>query len=332
MKKINWGIIGCGHIAHVFAKGLQNLDQGTLFAAASHSFERVSAFGEEYGIKRRYSDYHELACDPDIDAIYIATTHNFHFENTKLCLEHGKHVLCEKPLTVNAQQTKGLIALAEEKNLFLMEAVWMRFLPAISKLREYLNQGIIGKIKTIKADFNIKGDFSTKHRLRNKMLAGGALLDLGIYPINFTSMIFAGQPEQIKSTVVFDETGVDESSYYLFNYGNGQTAMLSSSYSQHAPIEAVICGSKGYIRIPDFIGAQQLHIHLHDKTLQILDFPFEEDQKFSFEITHAMECISKGKNESSIMPNSETLAIMKTMDQLRAQWDLEYPCEAYPFE
>lgn len=327
MRKINWGVIGCGHIANVFAKGLQALEQGTLLAAASQSLKRASAFCKEHRIKRRFNNYHELVCDPDIDAIYIATTHNFHFENTKLCLEHDKHVLCEKPFTVNAHQANELIELAREKNLFLMEAVWTRFLPAILKLSEYLNQGIIGEIKSLKADFCFNGDFGVEHRLRNKKLAGGALLDLGIYPINLASLLFANQPERIQSSAVLETNGVDESSYYLFDYPNGKTAMLSSSYSQQGAIEAMVCGSKGYIRIPDFIGARQLQIHLQDKPFQILDFPFDEDQQFSFEIAHAMDCISKGKNESNIMPISETLAIMKTMDKLRAQWNLKYPFE-----
>ena len=327
MEKINWGVIGCGGIAHMFASGLQGLEQGTLLAGASRTPGRAAEFAEKHGMERVYTDYAALVSDPGVDAVYIATTHNFHFENTKLCLEHGKHVLCEKPFTVNAAQASELIGLARAKNLFLMEAVWTRFLPAIGKLRELLAAGVIGDVLTVKADFSIAGEFGAEHRLRNKALAGGALLDLGIYPITFASIVFGGQPVRIQSSAVLGDTGVDDRSFYLLDYEGGRRALLSSSFTDRAPTEGTVCGTEGHIRVPGFLWATQFRVFREGEEPETFDLPYGEGENFKFEIAHAMECIAAGKTESDIMPLAETLAIMQTMDTLRAQWGLEYPGE-----
>ncbi len=327
MKNIKWGIIGCGGIAHMFADSLAVLDNGTLLAGASRSPGRAQAFAEKHEMERVYTDYESLAVDPDVDAVYIATTHNFHFENIKLCLENGKHVLCEKPFTVNAAQTETLMTLAREKNLFMMEAVWTRFLPAIGKLRELLAEGVIGEVLTVKADFSITGEFGAEHRLKNKALAGGALLDLGIYPITFAALVFGEQPERIQSSAVMGETGVDDRAFYLFDYPGGRRAMLSSSFSHHAPVEGVVCGTKGHIRVPLFLAAQELQIYRDGEAPEIIKLPYGENENFTFEIAEAMACIAAGKMESEILPLSETLAVLKTMDTLRAQWGLAYEGE-----
>ena len=327
MQSINWGIIGCGAIAHLFAQAIKKLDNCTILAGASLTAGRAEHFTKTHQIPRSYSDYQSLANDPDIDAIYIATTHNFHFENIKLCLENGKHVLCEKPFTVNAQQTNTLFTLAKNSNCFMMECLWTRFLPAIKHLSHLLAQDILGDIHTVKANFSICGDFPPEHRLRNKSLAGGALLDLGIYPLTLADIVFGETPTHIQSSAVIGEDGVDESSYYLLEYGQGQRAMLSASFMEHAPTEGVISGSRGYIRIPDFIGAQELHLHLNNQPSKVLTFPFDKDESFTFEISHAMECMRQNKNQSDILPMTKTIAMMTLMDTIRNQWGLKYPGE-----
>ena len=327
MQNIKWGIIGCGGIAHMFADSLAALDNGVLLAGASQTPGRAQAFAEKHGMERVYTDYESLAADPDVDAVYIATTHNFHFENARLCLESGKHVLCEKPFTVNAAQAEKLMALARKKNLFMMEAVWTRFLPAIGKLREVLAEGIIGEVLTVKADFSITGEFDDEHRLKNKALAGGALLDLGIYPLTFAAIVFGEQPVRIQSSAVIGETGVDDRSFYLFDYEGGRRSVLSSSFTHHAPSEGIVCGTKGYIRVPVFHAAQELHIHRAGRDPEIIKRPYGNNENFTFEITEAMECIAAGKLESHLLPLSETLAVMQTMDTLRAQWGLKYEGE-----
>jgi predicted dehydrogenase len=326
MQEVHWGIIGCGGIAHTFATSLNALESGTLSAGASRTPERAVEFASRYGLPRHYTDYESLAADPDIDAVYVATTHNFHYENVRLCLEHGKHVLCEKPFTVNAAQSRELIELAGKKKLFLMEALWTRFLPAMLTLQELLREEVIGKVQTVYAHFCLGREFAPEHRLRNINLAGGALLDLGIYPISLADMVFGGKPGRIHSSATMDrETGVDECSYYLFEYETGQQAVLSAGYSQSAPVEALVCGSRGFIRIPHFLGARELHIHPTGADPEVLDFPYGEGENFKYEIAHAMQCIVEGKTESGILPLSKTQEIMETMDALRRQWGLTYP-------
>ncbi|WP_372806119.1 Gfo/Idh/MocA family protein, partial [Pontiella sp.] len=328
MKTINWGIIGCGGIANLFATSLATLEEGRLLAGASRTPGRAQEFADKHGMARVYTDYESLVADPEIDAVYVATTHNFHFENIRLCLEHGKHVLCEKPFTVNAAQTRQLMELAREKQRFMMEAVWTRFLPAIVKLQQVLAAGAIGDVKTVTACFCLGADFPAEHRLKNKALAGGALLDLGIYPITFANLVFGAHPERIQSSVVMSETEVDESSFYLLDYPNGGRAMLTSSMSAAAPNEGIVYGSKGFIRVPLFWGAQEFEIHRKGSDApERIRAPYGDGENFRFEIAHAMECIAAQKTESEILPLSETLAVMQTMDTLRDQWGLAYPDE-----
>jgi predicted dehydrogenase len=330
MQDIKWGIMGCGGIAHIFASSLRAAGGGRLLAGASRTPGRADAFAKKEGVERVYTDYESLAEDPDVDAIYVATTHNFHYENTKLCLRNGKHVLCEKPFTVNAVQAAELIGLAREKKVFMMEGLWTRFLPAIRKLQEVLADGAIGEVRTVRADFSIDGlGFAPDHRLPNKALAGGSLLDLGVYPVNFAGIVFGEQPERIQSSAVIGETGVDDRSFYLFDYSGGRRAQLSSSFTHLAPSEGLIAGTKGFIHVPGFHCAHEFHIHRagvdEPETVRL---PYEEGENFRFEIAHAMECIAAGKLESEIMPLAETHAIMQTMDTLRSQWGLAYEGES----
>lgn len=327
MKTMQWGIIGCGGIAHVFATSLQSLEEGNLLAGASRTPGRAQEFADKYGMEQVYTDYESLVSDPDIEAVYIATTHNFHYENAKLCLENGKHVLCEKSFTVNAVQALELIELAKAKNLFLMEAVWTRFLPAIGKLQKAIADGVIGKVQTVTASFCLGREFPDEHRLKNIHLAGGALLDLGIYPISFADIVFGKRPEKIQSSVVKTSTGVDERSFYLFEYADGAHASLFSSLTDNMPNEALISGTEGYIRIPLFWAARQFHIHRKDEEPEIVLADYPEGENFKFEIMHSMECIRAKKTESEIYPLSKTLEIMETMDQLRDQWGIQYPEE-----
>lgn len=327
MQDIKWGIIGCGGIANAFATGLKALETGTLLAGASHTPGKAQAFAEKHGLERFYSTYEALAADPDVDAVYVATTHNFHYENVKLCLEHGKHVLCEKPFTINAAQAEELIALARKNNLFMMEAVWTRFLPAIRGMQELVAAGVIGEVLTVKADFCISGEFGAEHRLRNKALAGGALLDLGIYPITFADIVFDAWPSRIQSSAVIGDTGVDDRSAYLFDYEAGRRAILYSSFTTAGLIEGLVCGSKGCIRVPRFLGATQFLVELPGQAVQCHDYPVPEPERFKFEIAHAMDCIAANKLESDILPLAKTLGVMRIMDTLRAQWGLKYEGE-----
>ena len=328
MKDIQWGVLGCGNIANTFAVSLKALDEGNLLAGASRTPGKVRDYAKRHNVERYYTEYESLVSDPDIDAVYVAATHNFHFEAVKLCLNQGKHVLCEKPFTVNAAQAKELFDLAAQKRLFIMEAVWTRFLPSILRMQEMLAEGVIGKVQSVYANFCLGKEVSVEHRLRNLDLAGGALLDLGIYPITMADLVFGQPPARIISSATMDPiTGVDEYSCYLFEYEAGQKAVLSSSYTRSAPIEAIISGTRGHIRLPHFLGAQELHLCLEGKAPEVLHFPYGELENFKYEIAHAMKCISEGKTVSNLLPPAKTLEIMGIMDQLRQDWNLTYPGE-----
>jgi predicted dehydrogenase len=322
-----WGIIGCGRIAHAFARGLQSLPGTELFAAASQSLSRAQAFGEENSVPRVYGNYEEMLAREQLDAVYIATTHNFHYENTKLCLNAGCAVLCEKAFTVNAAQAAELIALARAKKLFLMEAMWTRFFPCTVKLRELLSEGVIGEVTHLKASFGIRSQkIFPWQRMRSKKLAGGALLDLGVYPVSFARMIFGQPPAEMTSRAKLGWTGVDETSEYFFNYSNGARAELFASFRKAVPHEAVLTGTEGTIRIPDFFHPSRMIITRRGTEPETLEVPYAAPG-YQYEAAEVAACLRAGLIESPTMPLDETLEIMRTMDALRAQWGMKYPGE-----
>lgn len=328
---LNWGVIGCGHIANTFADGLACLKTGKLIACASNSMQRAHAWAEnqqsKHNISKVYNNYEALVNDSDVEAVYVANTHNFHYESVKLCLQNHKHVLCEKPITLNAKQAAELYALARDKNCFLMEAVWTRFLPAIRMLQKQVSDNVIGDVLSVRADFSINRMLDESHRLRNKALAGGALLDLGIYPITFAFIAFGEAPEKILSSAVMDSTGVDQRSFYLFEYSDGRRASLSSGYSHVAPSEGIIAGSDGYISVPNFHAAQEFTVYVEGQEPNTFSFPVEANEYFSFEIQHMQDCIEQGLSQSPILSHEESVQVMQTMDMLREQWGLKYENE-----
>lgn len=327
MKTIRWGIIGCGKIANAFAEGLKAVDGAELSACASRTPGRAAQFAEKFAVSSCYESYEALVADPAVDVVYVATTHNFHFENSMLCLEAGKPVLCEKAFTVNAMQAERLIAAAREKRLFLMEAMWTRFLPAVVRLRELLAEGAIGEVRGLLADFSIWANQDPAGRWFNPELAGGALLDLGVYPVSFASMIFGGAPAKMISSARLGETGIDESGEYIFEYPDGQRAMLRSSLMFHAPIQAVVSGTEGWIRLlPPFHRPDTIEIGRRGKDAERISLPVESTG-YNYEAEEVGRCLRAGLSESPVMPLEETLEIMRTMDALRAGWGLRYPGE-----
>lgn len=329
MKQIQWGIIGCGGIAVKFVNSQRVLNNGKVVACASRTPGKAYEFSEKHGIERYFETYESMLADSAVDAVYVATTHNFHYENVKLCLESGKHVLCEKPMTVNAAQAEELCALSEEKGLFLMEAVWSRFLPALRRMQDLLAEGVIGEVTTVHCDFCIRVECDDSHRLKNPDLAGGALLDLGIYPITFAAMVLGSAPEKVTGHAVMGATGVDERSYYFLEYEGGARAVLSSSYTEQSPVDAKIYGTGGYIHVmPPFLGATMFVIHRNGADEpETVEYPCPDMESFQYEIAEAQACIQAGKVESDTLPHAETIAVMKIMDTLRAQWNLVYPGE-----
>jgi predicted dehydrogenase len=321
---IKWGILGCGKIAEMFVRSMSAVADGEIITCAARQLSRAEQFANEHAIQHCSDSYEQLAKHPEIDAVYIATTHNAHYENVILCLQAGKHVLCEKPITVNADQANKLYQYAKQRDLLLMEAVWTRFLPAIRALQGVLKNGDIGNILSLSATFAISGEFSETHRLKDPNTAGGSLLDLGIYPITMAYLTFGCSPLRMQSSSVIGTTGVDERAYMLFDYEGGKQASLCCSFSHSLPTEAIIGGTKGYIRVPNFLGAKSFVVHMQNGENFEHDHSYNIGENFKFEIEEFHYCLKAELLESSIYPSNDSLSVMKTMDELRSQWHLTY--------
>jgi predicted dehydrogenase len=324
--KIRWGILSTGRIAKQFAEGLSVLPDAEIVAVGSRAQETADAFGDKFGVSHRHAGYEALAADPDVDVIYIGTPHPFHKENSLLCLQASKAVLCEKPFTINAGEAAEVVTLAREKGLFLMEAMWARTIPIIVRLRDLLAEGTIGEVRMLTADLGFRSKFDPKSRLFDPELGGGALLDVGIYPISFASMVL-GTPSRIASMATMGQTGVDEQAGIVFGYDGGQLAVLHTALQTSTTIEATVMGTKGKIRIhsPWFYGTT-LTLSIEGRDDEVISLPYEGNG-YNFEATEVMRCLREGKLESDVMPLDETMAIMQTLDTIRAQWGFKYPME-----
>jgi dihydrodiol dehydrogenase / D-xylose 1-dehydrogenase (NADP) len=325
MKTINWGIIGPGGIAHKFADAIKSVENARLIACASKDMDKANAFKEKYDLQYAYNSYDELVKNNEVDAVYIATTHNFHYENAMLCLNNGKAVLVEKAFTINAKQAEELVNLANKKGLFVMEAMWTRYLPLSCWVREQIKNGEIGEACHIDASFGVKFAFDKNSRAFNINLAGGGLLDLGIYPLSYTSMIFGCKPLKISSVAKIGETGVDEQAAISLLYKNGKTASITYSMHCNYSNSAIICGTKGKIILPEYIWGKSGKLIKEDKS--ITEFSEGNENGFIYEIKEATELIINGKIENPALPHEEIIGIMKICDALRESWSFKYPCE-----
>ena len=324
-NKIRWGILGTGRIAREFATGLQKVDDAELVAVGSRTSKSAREFAANFNIPNIYASYENLARDENVDVIYIATPHSSHKENTILCLENNKAVLCEKPFTINAKEAEAVIGLARSKNLFLMEAMWTRYLPAIIKLRELLGQKVIGNVQIMLAGGAFIPEFDPDFYLFNKELGGGVLLDAGVYLVSMASMVF-GPPVNILAMGQLGKTGVDEHDAILLSHENGAIANLYVSLRGKASPDLTLIGDKGkiYAHAPIFC-PEKLTISIDGKD-KIIELPFEANG-YQFEAMEVCKCLLEGRTESTIMPLDESLQIMQTMDKIRAQIGLEYSTE-----
>lgn len=326
MHPIRWGILGTGSIAAQFARGLAELNDARLVAVGSRTADAAAAFAQTFGVARSHASYAALANDPDVDVIYIATPHSLHKENTLLCLEAGKAVLCEKPFAINAQEAAEMIIAARSRGLFLMEAMWTRFLPHMARLRELIAAGTIGELRMLQADFGFRASFDPQSRLFDPALGGGALLDVGIYPVSLASMLF-GAPTRIASMASLGETSVDEQSAMLFGYADGQLAILSQATRTSTPHEALLLGTSGRIRVhSSWWRATTMTLSVVSKPDELIEVP-APGNGYNYEAAEVGRCLRAGLTESPTMSLDETLAIMRTLDAVRAQWGLRYPGE-----
>ena len=326
MGKIRWGIIGTGAIAHKFATGLSACADAELSAVGSRKQETAEKFASEFHIPRRHASYESLASDPEVDAVYIATPHPMHKENSMRFLEAGKAVLCEKPFTINAKGAREVIRLARKKKVFLMEAMWSRFLPVQVKVRELLAAGAVGEVRMVQSDFGFRTEVNPKGRLFDPELGGGAMLDVGVYNLSLASMIF-GPPRDVKALAHLGETGVDEQAAVILGYEGGRLAVSTTAVRTQTAHEAVIFGTTGWIRIDKpWWRSNGLTLTVYGKGDTHIETPMTSNG-YNYEAEEVMSCLRAGRLESAVMPLDETLSIMKTMDRIRAQWGLVYPME-----
>ena len=324
---VRWGILGLGRIAESFAKGLSSVPEARLVACGSRSAEKAGEFGEKWNIPRCHASWEALAADPEVDAIYIATPHPLHFENAMLCLNAGKAVLCEKPFTMNAAEAETVMAAAERRGLLLMEAMWTRLLPHIRLAKELVEDGSLGELRTLHADFGFRCDGNVSGRLLNPELGGGALLDVGVYTASLANMLF-GPPLEVKALSRIGKTGVDEDSSMIMRFENGAMASLSCSVMTATPQEAILSGDKGMLKISSpWWGPSSSLTLIRPGTP---DEPLKTEvigNGYNYEATEFCRCLSAGLLESPLMPHKDTLAVMRCLDEARRQVGLTYPME-----
>ena len=325
-SKTRWGILGTGWIADLFTKDLV-LTGHRVTAVGSRSQASADRFAAQFGIPRAHPSYEGLAADPEVDVIYVATPHPMHFANAKMALAAGKHVLVEKPFTLNAPEAEELVALAEAKGLVALEAMWTRFLPHMIRLREIVSSGALGSIRSVIADHTQDLPDDPGHRLNALALGGGALLDLGIYPISFAWDIL-GEPQSIQAMATFKETGADAQVATLFKYAGDAIAVTLSASDSAGPNRATVLGTEGRIEIDP--------VWYMPSSFQVFDSKNRATEKFisavdglgrQFQADEIERLIIAGLTAGEIMPPAETVAIMRTLDTIRSQIGLKYPGE-----
>lgn len=323
---IRWGILGPGAISRRFAAGLRATEGAQLVAVGSRSGERAEAFANEFGARRACDSYEALAADDGVDAVYIGTPHAFHEAHTTLCLRHGKHVLCEKPLAINAAQAERMVRAARDADCLLMEAMWTRFLPSLERVRKLVADGAIGEPRTLTADLGFHARFDPSSRLFDPLLGGGALLDLGVYAISLASLLF-GPPVDIGGVANLATTGVDEECSIVTHHRDGKMMIALACFRIETAREALIQGTRGWIRIHrPWWASTTVTVTSREHGEQRFDLPLRGGG-LAHEAEAFMELIRSNRRNSPVMPVEESVSILSAMDTLRAQWGLEYPME-----
>lgn len=324
-ENLRWGILGPGKIAHSFAKDLQLVSGNELVAVASRSLEKAEDFGRQYNTKFTFGSYDELFNCSSVDAIYIATPHMAHASQSIRAMDHGKHVLCEKPLGVNTSEVEQMIAASAKNGVFLMEALWSRFNPSIRKVKSIIESGTIGELRYLHATFGFYGlDKEPAGRLLNPHLAGGSLLDIGIYPV-FLAYLMMGKPERIYSASKVIKNGVEIQTAMIFDYPDCQ-ALLYSGLSSKTEMKAELAGTRGNIFLQPRWHETQAYILEQDGHSQTHELP-TLGKGYSHEIIEVHECLKAGKRESEMWSHQNSLDLIGLLDEVRLQNDLVFPFE-----
>ena len=325
-QEFKWGILGTGGIARAFARDLTFLNNHLVAAVGSRTKEKAEEFAIEFPGCTAHGSYEKLVTNPEIDAIYVATPHPMHLTNTILALKAGKPVLCEKPFSINASQARAMVEASIENNVALLEAMWMRFLPHIHQVRKIITSGVLGDIISVTADHGQRLADQGIARLVEPSLAGGALLDLGIYPVSFAHMVL-GVPEKVQASAVMTDKGVDASTSILFTYASGAQAILTTTMIAQTPCRAVVSGVNGWLEIDrTFYNPTTMRVHLYDGTTTEYPSNYQghglREQAIEF-----ANIVSTGKFESEYLTHKHTLEIMDLMDLIRDKIGLKFPGE-----
>jgi predicted dehydrogenase len=325
-KSYNWAIIGPGRIAQKFASDLKLLPNANLYAVGSRNIDRAKNFANEYGFQKSYGSYKEIAEDPDVDIVYIASPHVGHYKDSLLCLNNGKAVLCEKPVAINEQQCQIMLETAKKNNVFFMEALWTRFIPSFIKCKELIEEGEIGEVLIVESDFCFKAPYEVEGRLFNPKLGGGSLLDIGIYPV-FLALEILGKPQLINAMSIMSETGVDSSCSMTFKHKEDKLSVLFCTLVADGRTEAIIHGSEGMIRINTMWHIPST-VDLIKKGTGPVHYKFiEPGYGYQYEAEEVMKCLDDKKIESTIFGWQKSINLISTLDHIRKKASINYPSD-----
>lgn len=319
------GILGAGKIAGIMARTLREMENVQAWAVASRERERAEEFARTYGIERAYGSYEELVEDPAVDLIYVATPHSHHAEHCLLCIEHGKPVLCEKTFTANAAQARQVLARAEERGVFLTEAIWTRYMPSRRMIDDLIGEGALGEVVSLTA--NLGYPLTHVERIMEPALAGGALLDIGIYPLNFASMVLGDEVEDVTSACVKTSTGVDAQSSIVLRYRDGKMATLHTTVLAATEQYGIIYGTKGYLIAHNINNIDRISLFGPDRSLRREITVPKQITGYEYEVEACRRALETGALECPEMPHAQTLRMMEQMDALRRDWGVRYPFE-----
>ncbi len=324
---IRWGILGCGRIAGKFASDLKLVPNAALIACGARSKQSADEFASTYNIPHKHYSYEDLVKDDEVDVVYVATPHSHHHQHTLLCIEHNKAVLCEKAFAINYKQAKEMIDAARNKKVFLMEAVWTKFLKPYNKVKQMIDEGMLGELKSMQLNFGFKPPANAPQRIFDPQLGGGTILDIGIYNI-FTTLFFLGKPDAIEASMTPASTGIDAQCAATFNYKNGAIAQLFSTFLSDTSTEADVCGTEGRIHFSHRYYTPFTTIEYYKgrpDTKEIIYTPADEQGfGYQYEAMHVCKCLEDGLTESNVMTHADTLLLMQTMDEVRRKAGIKY--------
>lgn len=317
------GILGAGGIASTMAKTVAGMKDVEAYAVAARDLGRAREFAQKYEVKKAYGSYEEMLADDEVELVYIATPHSHHYLHAKMCLEAGKYVLCEKAFTVNAEQAQKLFDLAKEKKLLITEAIWTRYMPSRKMINDIIKSGVIGEVTAVTA--NLSYTVSHVERIRKPELAGGALLDVGVYPINFASMVLGDKVKDVKATAIF-QNGVDILDSIAMVFEGDRMATLQCGAREISDRMGSIFGTRGYMQVQNINNPEKITVFdTEHKEVASYVVP-EQISGYEYEVESCMKAIHEGKTECPEMPHAETIRIMKIMDDIRKSWNYEIPC------